>query len=1516
MKKLFSSAAITAAVALSALAVASGIDKPKQMPRTRQEIAAHRASRAHEVKPVNRFKKAPITSGNDLELHGMLYEVYDSPFYGYRGPMVIDSDAAHRKLSDNYMSVYSGCYMEGKFCAFDVDWNSGLIKMDVYDEPTWKSEANATYTVTSPNLLPADLTYDPTTKTVYGAFFTDAQNIYGGDEWTFCYVDFNDAFDLVKVVGNLPVFIRGVAATPEGTIYCLGLDGFLYTINKHTAELTPVGEVALYSAEDDALDTVYVGNESMEYDYSSGKLYLSYGDGYGDTYLAVIDPVTCEATTLGDYSDLTGSATGEIFSAIYFKQGASKAEGTPAMVDNLTAAPVETEMKANISFDMPATDTNGEQLSGDLTYTITDGNNPILSNSAAPGEHVSVEVSTETEGFNTFVVIVTMNGNESPSASTRAFIGCDTPVIEGIPNVIVDGLNATVIWRKAFPLNNGNMEPVTYKVVRQPGDVVIADATAETSVADAIDSDYKTGYTYEITPMSGSKTGATVTSRLTYIGSLLSLPYTDAFDNEAIFNQYQVIDANNDNNTWWIDTNRKTAVYSASSTNNGDDYLLIGPFDMAADVLYTFDMTAGGHNRIEKVNVLVGNNPEDAGSFNTEIIPVTELNPYVGDADLKGEFTPTESGRYYFGIHACSDANATNLYIYNVKVSGLTGKVPAAATVEFNAIADGGVLSIVLPSTTLNGAEPASLTSVKIYRDGELLDELTEGIADGASITYTDRKEATTGRHTYSVVAVNADGEGQETVVNAYLGPDIPGAPTNMRVYEDINTPGLIHVTWSAPTKGVNGGYYDPSTVSYAIDWLSYNSAGAGQTTVGNVTSFDFNLPADALLTQDIIAFTVKAMNAQGTGGSQSSQTMSTYTGPALTLPLYESWAGSRQTSGIWSGESVKEDEEIFETWWDCTNESNTTFGSQDEDGYMMGLSTTKAGGAYRLRTPRITVAGLNEPTLVIHCLYTRYAESFTIEVAVDDQPMKPFKEIQLNPRNEEKWMRLELPLSEFKSNKYLQFGITGHSKVAAGNFIAIDNVSMLDYIPNDMMVTSFTAPVKVNANDEAVFTAVIRNTGALEQIGEEYKVNLVKNGKVVKSVDGVDIEAHTNKTFTITDTPTPADPAESTYQVVVELASDTNPSNNSSAVETVTIAVAEHPVVTGLNGTSGNGVNLTWNSPDMSTVKGNSVTETFDTYDPFITSGFGDWTVYDGDGRPTVIMATALGVLNYPNIGQPMAWQVIDPAAANIIQGAWYARSGANMLVSFQACFDGNRDVASNDWLISPELSGEAQTISFYARAGMGGSYAPELIDIMYSTGDNEVASFQTLAADVVVPYSTTDWKEYTFKLPAGTRYFAIVHKSFEKLALLLDDVTYIPAGAAPVELNLIGYHVYRDGVRITDTPVAATSFNDSEAVDGQTYTYHVTAVYDKGESALCEPVSVMASSGISNIGGGNVSISVDGRDIVITGADSMQADICTPAGMTVATASCAAQTRITLPAAGLYIVRVGRKVAKVVVR
>ena len=72
-----------------------------------------------------------------------------------------------------------------------------------------------------------------------------------------------------------------------------------------------------------------------------------------------------------------------------------------------------------------------------------------------------------------------------------------------------------------------------------------------------------------------------------------------------------------------------------------------------------------------------------------------------------------------------------------------------------------------------------------------------------------------------------------------------------------------------------------------------------------------------------------------------------------------------------------------------------------------------------------------------------------------------------------------------------------------------------------------------------------------------------------------------------------------------------------------------------------------------------------------------------------------------------------------------------------------------TDHWLISPELSGDAQTITFYARQ-LTAQYGNEKYEVLVSSTNNDPASF--LIVGSTREMTGEDWQEVSVSLPAGS--------------------------------------------------------------------------------------------------------------------------------------------------------------------
>ena len=165
---------------------------------------------------------------------------------------------------------------------------------------------------------------------------------------------------------------------------------------------------------------------------------------------------------------------------------------------------------------------------------------------------------------------------------------------------------------------------------------------------------------------------------------------------------------------------------------------------------------------------------------------------------------------------------------------------------------------------------------------------------------------------------------------------------------------------------------------------------------------------------------------------------------------------------------------------------------------------------------------------------------------------------------------------------------------------------------------------------------------------------------------------------------------------------------------------------------------------------------------------------------------------------------------------------------------------------MISPELIGDEQEISFYAKS-MSSVY-PDSFEFYYSTTGKDRDDFIQIGDEIEAPH---DWTQFSYELPEGAKYFAVRYVSGDGFVFMVDDFRFVPASARNLmdELALVGYNVYRDNQRINKEPVEEPEFTD-KGVSAGDHRYSVTAVYLQGESRLGNDVEVsIEGSGIAAV-------------------------------------------------------------------
>ena len=415
-------------------------------------------------------------------------------------------------------------------------------------------------------------------------------------------------------------------------------------------------------------------------------------------------------------------------------------------------------------------------------------------------------------------------------------------------------------------------------------------------------------------------------------------------------------------------------------------------------------------------------------------------------------------------------------------------------------------------------------------------------------------------------------------------------------------------------------------------------------------------------------------------------------------------------------------------------------------------------------------------------------------------------------------------------------FGIHAISKQDM-YYLNVDNLVIdVEALPEHDLGIALSAPTTAGAGNTVDVTATVTNNGGFAENG--YTVTVSDGTNIVNITAQEALGIGETTTFTVQFATSP-NAAGSTvnYTATVACTDDADATNNSATASTslINLPPPENVAATA----TGNNGTMTWDAPSnlpiIQTTVPETVTENFDDTNVFPsfsiggitatqhTGTIGDWTVY----TPSSDYVYGPQNVTFTNDNDPQAWAVMNPTAASWNIGS--AHSGSQFMISFCDAGDENGDniQTTDHWLISPELSGNAQTISFWERV-ITTQYGNETYEVLASSTDNNPASFSLVKS---FTSNATSWTQRTASLPAGTKYFAIRHTAYDIFGVMIDDVTYEISNVVETQLAPESYNIYLDGQLVGNVNANTFSYTFNNVSDGE-HECAVSAVYSYGES------------------------------------------------------------------------------------
>ena len=932
----------------------------------------------------------------------------------------------------------------------------------------------------------------------------------------------------------------------------------------------------------------------------------------------------------------------------------------------------------------------------------------------------------------------------------------------------------------------------------------------------------------------------------------LNVPYTADLMQPETFDIFTVIDANEDGSTWnWDDTYHTN--YNYSPDNAADDYLVMLPVQLEAGQNYSVIINAYNSGIDERFEVLLGTEPT-AEALTTTIIEPTDVTTYedMGE-EYEGMFSVNEAGKYYLAVHAISDVDKYRLMVKYISIDfGAEPTAPAAPAISVVADEQAALraeVSVTAPTVAVDGSQLSSnLTRIDILRDGTVVG-CVEDVAPGATVVYVDEPDYV-GDHTYQAIPYNESGKGLKSEkVTVYVGPDVPCAVENLTAADGGN---IVALNWDkVGTTGENGGPVNPATVNYLV-WSTYIEQGWTDYSIEKnellatlIDADTYDVPFDTNEGEQHMEYwIVETKNEANAEYDGMTSTTGLLVGAPYELPLVESFT----------------DDELHYLW-----ETNGTVmisaQSSDDDGSSMALLSEEEG-VVLFNSGKLDLEGLANPTLVFD-VASPDIQDLTIIGSVDDGE---FTVLQENVSVGNSFTQVKVPLTALQGGRYARFGLVAEyvnasvidhwegELVTMGDVLLVDNIHIADLYQHDLSV-AVDAPSSVVAGNTASMTVTVTNEG--EDAANGFNVVLMAGDKQLLDVTPNQTLPSFMSWTQQVDFPTTvldeAGDVEIIARVVYEM--DQQLANN-EAQAYITIVEPALPAPTDLvvEKMSASDLALSWTAPDTNGAM--RVTEEFEDPEAFPefslggitatqhTGAFGDWSLYDGNG----LMCYSFSGFEVPNLGDPMAWMPFNSMYEYfpVEVGSVYEPHSGNQLLLSVCVSDGDPIPGTDHWLISPELMGNEQEISFFARV-ITPDYGYESFEVLYSTTDDDIDNFVSLDE---IWLDATDWTEYTFTLPEGAKRFAIRHSSQDIFGLLLDDVTYERAAIAPV-----AYNIYVDGELVGSTPETTYELPATGLTDGQ-HTFAVTAVYEGGRESAPATATIDIHSGISEL-------AVDGQPV-----------------------------------------------------
>lgn len=1051
--------------------------------------------------------------------------------------------------------------------------------------------------------------------------------------------------------------------------------------------------------------------------------------------------------------------------------------------------------------------------------------------------------------------------------------------------------------------------------------------------------------------------------------------YTDA---SQLTEDFTINDNNSDNTKWALCTfpspYKYVRCYAWTTTDYNDDLITKQSYALQAGHAYKLsfsgscedsDLSLGTRLAIGLIN------PEEEESsiksiFSNRLDYVNKNNttPKVYET----VFEVDEDGEYKFIFKAIgTDKGGVGLDNIVLIDNGSPMSPQPVTSLLVEAAADFSLkatLNITLPTKTVTGSDlPADgISKVEIYRGETLAGTITTDLTPGGNVTWTDNS-ASEGINTYSVIVYNGELASSDVEASAYVGPLTPNAPTLVKAAKAED--GKISVSWSAPTGSLENQSLNASLIKYNVK-RSIN--GAAATAVASAISDTeyLDTPPESDEFQTII-YSVEAVYGSRTSESVDANPIKIGT---YTLPFDESFANAvlpddwTITTSDTSTNSPKE--------WKVGSKMNSSPSATpyDSDGGLLTYNSYNARSDYwsQAITPEINLSGSTAPVLEFYFYHsTSYSSSndrIVVEVSENGGDFKEIEGSEIKRYDGSTgWKLHQIPLSTYTDADRLQISF----KAISGNGadMAIDAIRIYNGKAYDLEAGTLTATTgSVNTGAEAEFAFTVNNVAFADVAGSDYSIKVYEGNELNSTIEGKDVAAGQSVEFTFA-VPTHAGHVDAGLPIYAEIVfdKDEDQTNNESQSVSVSVVAYGGQGVTGVKATEENGsLRLTWDDIEVENYEKLESEITLDSDDDILVASKEEFDADQSIAWPETFTGS-----------NDKVWRNID-ADGKVIPKRYSTPEGARGFMfasweitgnSSQKDYSGERthgmleasspaqsDGPASDYLVSPKLPGKGTHVLEF----MGKSYSYACtadFTIEYTTDEDFSATdiadkFQPVGEKVHIANNYQEggkWIQYSYIIPAAAKYVAIHFTGEAKTSYdYSGDASEVASILCIDNIKLVSepmskptYNVYytegavakpnTEGISLLadeSTVKSAPKKHNTEPITTNEYviskptlstSYHVSAVYPQGETAISEPYYYDIESGMELVEGSVLTkvVKVDGRTIsVIADGENTGFDLYGINGAILAHGV----ESYTVASTGVYVVKAGDKVIKIMVR